>query len=88
MLFTFIPLQIGLGEENPPMFLYVSDITCHAFYIFIVATSLIGLASKTSQRCQKNSAKQLVSEKCRVVVLNDAWKEEIEPLIGDCQAIQ
>ena len=45
MLFTFIPLQIGLGEENPPMFLYVSNITCHAFYIFTVATSLIGLAA-------------------------------------------
>ena len=59
MLFTFIPLQIGLGKENPPMFRYVSNIACHAFYIFTVATSLIGLASKTLKDA-KNSAKQLL----------------------------
>ena len=44
------------------------------------------LGKQNSQRCQK-FRKATASEKCRVVVLNDAWKEEIEPLIGDCQAI-
>ena len=44
------------------------------------------LGKQNSQRCQK-FRKVTVSEKCHVVVLNDAWKEEIEPLIGDCQVI-
>ena len=45
------------------------------------------LGKQNSQRCQK-FRKATASEKCRVVVLNDAWKENLEPLIGDCQVIQ
>ena len=45
------------------------------------------LGKQNSQRCQK-FRKATASKKCRVVVLNNAWKENLEPLIGDCQVIQ
>ena len=45
------------------------------------------LGKQNSQRCQK-FRKATASKKCRVVVLNNVWKENLEPLIGDCQVIQ